>query len=162
MHEPNGRELKVNSFLAKVRTLPQEGDEIDYEFESEGTVDLDVKTPEHYLVAAVIEVALADYVDLRYNEQKRLEYTSRWIEVRQWIYSNEETEPFSFLWCLSHLFPEPESICKEIRKRVQNITEAEAYFFREILKGNYKTFKMFNKNGVLNNKRQRDIMKRAA
>lgn len=162
MPEPKSRELKVNSFLAKVRSLPHEGDDIDYQFEADGAHDLDEKIPELYLVAAVIEVALSDYVELRYNDQKRLEYTSRWIEVRQWIYSNEETEPFSFLWCLSHLFPEPQSVCKEIRKRVQNITKVEAYFFKEILKGNYKTFKMFNKNGLLSKKQQRDIMKTAA
>lgn len=153
MPEAQSRQLKINSFLAKIKTMPDEGIDNMYEFEAGGTDDNDEKKPEHYLVSAVLEVGLADYVELRCNPSKREKNTSRWIEVRRWIYSDSE-EPFTFIWCLSHLFPEPERIGNEIRKKVQALTQVEEFYFRELLKGNYKSFKQFQKNEILNRKLQ--------
>ena len=149
--DANRNLLKSDSFLAKMQDLPDEGNDTVIEINPDGTFFLDVKLPEHFLVAAVIEVGIRDYVELRCNEPKRIKNTTRWIEVRKWFHSNDD-EPFTFVWCLSHLFPEPESMCKAIRKKIQTLTETEEFFFREVLKGNYKTYESFRKNEVLNKK----------
>lgn len=145
--DANRNLLKSDSFLAKMQELPDEGqisaDKI--EINPDGTFFYDVKLSEHFLVAAVVEVGIRDYVELRSSEAKRLKNTTEWINVRKWFYSNDDY-PCTFVWCLSHLFPEPEAMCKAIRRKIQVLTPEEEYYFKEAMKGNYKTYKSFKKN----------------
>lgn len=69
--------------------------------------------PEHELLIAMIMRSILDIMEPTAGLPQR--------EIRSakfWLISEEEKEPFSFLWCLKHICDNPHIIAKQIRSSV--------------------------------------------
>lgn len=87
----------------------------------------EIKIPEHELLGAVLSRALSDYVELNTSDLTKEANREMYEDLCDW-FNSSSYEPFSFVWIICHLFGNPESVCRTIRQRIENITDKNSEF----------------------------------